>query len=157
MSNKDYFTNDKENSTSKAILIDLLRSCDRLIVKIDRDHRSTSAKRFLNEIKESTNMYLQNSDKTGDFLENERRPYLFELIRHEKTDLIKDKRFSSVYVNGLEEVINEMGFSYGTSFTKEDIEKIIMIRRYMFDDNINVKLSLEDDEIYKENRSGKRR
>ena len=147
---KEYFTDDIENSTSKEIVFKLLTSCDRLFLEDGRDIKSERVRSFLTEVRESTNDFVSDKHDINFFLRDKRRPYLFELIRHNKQDLIKDKNFTSIFVNELEEIVNELGFSYGTHFTESDIKKIVMMSVYMLEEDANIKLSLEDDEIYHE-------
>jgi len=154
---KKYFTEDIENSTSKEIILKLLLPCEGLFHIIGREGKSASSKRFLSEITESTNKLLNPYKETNFFLNMNIRPCIFELIIHKKEELISDKRFSSILVGELETSLNEMGFRYGTPLTDEDIVKILMISRYINRPDANIKLSINDDEIYCENRSSKRR
>lgn len=147
---KEYFTIDSENSTSKEIIFKLLTPCERLFLEDGRDFKSKSIQHFLTEVRESTNDFVSDKHDINFFLRDKRRPYLFELIRHNKQDLIKDKNFTSIFVNELEEIINELGFNYGTRFTEMDIKKIALISIYMLEEDANIKLSLEDDDIYHE-------
>lgn len=154
---KEYFTEDIENSTSKEIIFKLLTPCERLFLEDGRDIKSERVRCFLTEVRESTNEFVKDKHDINFFIKDEkRRPYLFELIRHNKQDLIKDKKFTSIFVNELEEIINELGFNYGTLFTEEDVKKIVMISVYIFKEDANIKLSLEDDIIYRNHQSKKR-
>jgi len=146
-----YYTEDIEKITSKELILKLYTSCESLFILSGLDYTTVHAKKFLNEIANTTNEYLKDSKEVHikTFITHTKgRPYLFELIRLNKKDILHDKKFSNTFVNTLEESLNKLGYSYDTNFTKEDIIKLLMIIIDLRKPDANIKLSLNDEEIY---------
>lgn len=148
---KKYFTDDIENITSKELILKLYTSCENLFQLVNHDPKTKHAKKFLSQIIETTNEFMKDSKEVHvqTFIHHTKgRPYLFELIRLNKEGLLENKNFSSTFVNLLEESLNKIGFSYNTHLTQEDIKKLLMITTSINKPDANIKLSLEDNEIY---------
>ena len=128
-------------------LLGLLTSCEALFVLINRDPKSPHVKKFLNEIKESTDNLLESSENFTykSFIKAKRRPYLFELIRYTKEEIL-EKNLSKRFIEELSISLEELGFSYGVPFTKDDIVKLTVLASN-YKENIPLNLSLTEEEI----------
>lgn len=110
------------------IIYELFTPCETLFVLANKDPKTIHIKKFLNDLKEDTDNLLSTFKEYTykSFIKSRKRPYLFELIRYDKEELI-NKNFSKRLLDSLDKSLNELGFCYGIDFTKEDLIKLTIL------------------------------
>lgn len=146
---KDKFFETGDDITSKAILYDLYYSGKMLSRIAGYEVDSKTFKPFLDYVIENTNNMVKEWDdiNTKPILRGDNRPYVFEIAYIKKEDLINDEKFTSGIVKRFSEALDFLGYHFDTNFTELDIKKLFVIMPYLYNKDINIKLSLEDDEI----------
>lgn len=137
--------------TTKAVLYDLYYPSRVLSKMSGYVYGSLVPKKFLEYAKSSMDEIIVNWDKKeiniDSILIDKNRPYIFEVARLKKSELIDNEDISSTCMNRFEEALANFGYHFDTNFTEEDLKKIFLISGFLLQEEPNVKLSLEDDEI----------
>jgi len=137
-----------DDVTSKAILRDLYYPCSFLVKSTDYTYDSSVSKKFVRAVKSATDEEISKwNDVITGTLKSIYRPFLFELLRFSRDELL-DMKISSHCISEISRVLFEYGYHLDTRFSEYDLKKLFLAMPYISRADFDVKLSLEDDEIH---------
>lgn len=137
-----------EDVTSKSIVLDLYYPCRFLMENTNYVYESSIPRKFVKTIKSATDVEIAKwNDVITRNTKSSYRPFLFELLRFSREELLNMK-VSSHCINEISKVLDDYGYHLGTNFSEIDLKKLFMALSYVGKPDFDIKLSLDDDKIH---------